>query len=485
MNNEERKIGLLSSNIDFWTIGIYLLLVVCGWVSIYSVTNEEAGEAFSLSTRYGKQLIWMGVSLVAGLSIVLIDTKYFHIFCYPAYWLALGLMLVVLLFGREVNGAKSWLSIGSVRIQPVEFMKIATAMALARFMSSPHFNIQQRDSLFKVACIIFIPVVVVLMQNDTGSALVFAAFFIILFREGFGASLYLVCFYWFLVAVLTFFLTPFSLALMVFVSCVLFEVVSNFQREGVVLAMVRYVALVAAIFLLLFFGFRLLGWGVGGEILLLLAVLATLPILIKNFLRGYSRTILNYTALFVVSVLLIFAVDYAFNNILQAHQKNRILDLVGIQDDPQGVGYNAMQAKIAIGSGGLSGKGFLQGTQTRFSFVPEQSTDFIFCTVGEEHGFIGSVIVVALFVVLILRLLKMGERQNEPFARIYCYGVAAVIFAHFFINIAMAIGLFPVIGIPLPFFSYGGSSLLAFSVMFFIAVRLDSLQFEGTGRKLL
>ncbi len=482
--NSDRKIGLFSSNIDFLTIGIYMLLVIIGWLNIYSVVHES-DAVFDFSSRYGKQLIWAVVSLVVGISIVLIDSRYYHLLSYPFYWLALALMVGVLMFGSTINGARSWLSIGPVSLQPVEFMKIATALALAKFMSSYHFSIQHSRSLFIVAAIIFIPAFVVLLQNDTGSALVFSAFFIVLFREGFGSAIYLVSLYWFIIVVLTFFLTPAALVLIIFLSCVAFEWISNARKEGVLSNLIRYTAIVLGLVLAISGLCLLFDWDLGLGVILPISVGMTSPLLVYYALRGRSRTVLAYFSLFVISVALAFSVDYVFNNVLQPHQQERILDLVGIESDPQGAGYNAMQSKIAIGSGGVMGKGFMQGTQTRFSFVPEQSTDFIFCTVGEEWGFVGSVVVVVLFALLIFRLMRMGERQKEPFARIYCYSVASIIFVHFFINIAMTIGLFPIIGIPLPFFSYGGSSLLAFSIMLFIAVRLDSSQSEGTDRRLL
>lgn len=480
--NQDRKIGLLSSNIDFTTVIIYLALVIMGWVSIYAaVYNDDHRSVFDLSQRYGVQIVWIGLSLVTAISILLIDSKYYHMFSYHFYWLTIVVMIGVMLFGKEVNGAKSWVGIGGFGIQPVEFMKIATGLALARFMSSYDLNIKDRRTLFYVGVIIFLPVMIIILQNDTGSALVFFGFFIVLYREGVGAAIYVVCAIFGLIGVLTFFVEPFALALLLFASAVVVEIASS-RRFA---ATIRYMAIVA----LLFIGVEAVRYmfGYAPELLVsfLTAIGLTLPIVIAYALRGVSKTAIVYFSLFVVGVSMIFVVDYAFQNVLQPHQQIRILDLLGIENDPQGSGYNAMQSKIAIGSGGVFGKGFLQGTQTRFSFVPEQSTDFIFCTVGEEWGFVGSMFVVILFIWLIYRLMRMGERQKEPFARIYCYSVAAVLFMHFLINIMMTIGIFPIVGIPLPFFSYGGSSLLAFTVLLFIAIRLDSSQWEGTSRRLL
>lgn len=479
---ENRKIGLTSSGIDYWTVLIYVVLVIMGWVSIYAaVYNDDHRSIFDLSQRYGVQLLWIGVSFITALSILLIDSRYYHLLSYQAYWLGVAVMVGVMLFGTEVNGARAWISVGSFRVQPVEFMKIVTALALAKYMSAYNFNIRDRRSLFKVGIIIFLPVMLILLQNDTGSALVFAAFFIILYREGFGKALYLLFAFFVVLAIISFFIEPLGLLVVILLSMILMEALLSRNWR----AAVRYTALVVGVFVVVELLRAFMGWQSNPYVSILWSVGLTVPFVLHYFNVSRSRSVLPALGLFIAAVGFTFFVDYAFDNILQSHQQDRVLDLLGLKSDPQGTGYNAMQSKIAIGSGGVWGKGFLQGTQTRFSFVPEQSTDFIFCTVGEEWGFVGSMVVISLFIILILRLMKMGERQNEPFARIYCYSVAAIIFMHFFINIAMAIGIFPVVGIPLPFFSYGGSSLLAFTILVFIAIRLDSTQIEGSLRKLL
>lgn len=479
---ENRKIGLTSSGIDYWTVLIYVVLVIMGWVSIYAaVYNDDHRSIFDLSQRYGVQLLWIGVSFITALSILLIDSRYYHLLSYQAYWLGVAVMVGVMLFGTEVNGARAWISVGSFRVQPVEFMKIVTALALAKYMSAYNFNIRDRRSLFKVGIIIFLPVMLILLQNDTGSALVFAAFFIILYREGFGKALYLLFAFFVVLAIISFFIEPLGLLVVILLSMILMEAILSRNWR----AAVRYAALVVGLFIVVELFRAFIGLVSNPYASVLWSVGLTVPFVLHYFNVSRSRSVLPSLGLFIAAVGFTFFVDYAFDNILQSHQQDRVLDLLGLKSDPQGTGYNAMQSKIAIGSGGVWGKGFLQGTQTRFSFVPEQSTDFIFCTVGEEWGFVGSMVVISLFIILILRLMKMGERQNEPFARIYCYSVAAIIFMHFFINIAMAIGIFPVVGIPLPFFSYGGSSLLAFTILVFIAIRLDSTQIEGSLRKLL
>lgn len=479
---EDRKIGLTSSGIDYITVLIYVVLVIMGWVSIYAaVYNDDHRSIFDLTQRYGVQIIWIGISFLLAISILLIDARYYHMFAYPIYWIGVVIMVGVMLFGKEVNGARSWIGIGPVGIQPVEFMKIFTALALARFMSSYNFNIKEKNALFYVSALIMLPVMIILMQNDTGSALVFAAFLIILYREGFGKALYIVFGFFALIGVLSFYLNPLMLVLLTLVICIGGEMLSS-RRLSYGL---RYLAILIIAFILVEFTRGVFGYQSNSMISLIWAVGVSLPFIAIYAVRKGSRSVWLYVALFAASVSFVSMVDYAFDNVLQTHQQKRILDLLGIENDPQGWGYNSLQSKIAIGSGGVFGKGFLQGTQTRFSFVPEQSTDFIFCTVGEEWGFVGSIIVVILFAWLILRLMQMGERQKESFARIYCYSVAAILFMHFVINISMAIGIFPIVGIPLPFFSYGGSSLLAFTVLLFIAIRLDSSQWEGQSRRLL
>lgn len=474
--DSSEKIGVRSMGIDWWTVLIYLLLVFFGWINIYAaVYNDDHSSIFDIGQRYGKQMFWIGISLFVAISIVLIDGKYYHMLAYPFFWFMLLIMTLVLLFGNETNGAKSWLVIaGGIKIQPVEFMKIATALALARYMSSYHFNIGEFRSVYYIGLIILAPVMVILMQNDTGSALVFLGFFVMLYREGFGKMLYLLTGFVVMLGILSFLLEPVAMLLIIMVACLsTFMIVNRQWRESL-----RYVSMVLLVALGLIW-FMPLYWA------LLIPLVLTLPLLVLYAHRQRISNLMVTVGVFIGALLFTFFVDYAFDNILQLHQQKRILDLLGIENDQKGWGYNVIQSKIAIGSGGLSGKGFLNGTQTKFSFVPEQDTDFIFCTVGEEWGFMGSMSVVILFGLLISRLMIMGERQKEPFARVYCYSVASILLTHFVINVCMTIGLFPVVGIPLPFFSYGGSSLLAFTVLLFIAVRLDSAQNGESGRRLL
>lgn len=473
---------LFAADIDWWTVAIYVVMVFFGWLNIFAaVYDEEHAGIFDLSQRYGMQMLWIGISFFLAVSILLIDSKYWHMLAYPFYFAMLGVMLFVLLFGHVSHGAQSWLSIGSVKIQPAEFMKFVTALALARYMSAYNFDLRTGKAIYYIGLIIGIPVLLILAQNDTGSAMVFAAFFLMLYREGFGNALYVVALMLVFLFVISFLLEPLPILFVVFFLCLAAQGLANRNwRDSA-----RYAALVLLLGTVVFgigtlFGVRISLFGA-----MLTGAALSLPWLVRYGIRHHVTNLWKYVVFFAGAVVFTGLVDYVFDNILQLHQQKRILDLLGIENDPHGWSYNVIQSKIAIGSGGFAGKGFLGGTQTRFSFVPEQSTDFIFCTVGEEWGFVGSLFVVTLFFALILRLMRMGERQKEPFGRIYCYSVAAIFFMHFAINIGMTIGLFPVVGIPLPFFSYGGSSLMAFTILLFVALRLDASQYEESARKLL
>lgn len=466
----------MSSSIDWVTILLYAALVLFGWINIYAaVYNDDHRSIFDLSQNYGKQLLWIGISMFVALSIILIEGRFYHMFAYPIYWTMLLVMLAVMLFGKEVNGAKSWIDLGGgIRIQPVEFMKIATALALARYMSSYNLNIREFKTLYNIGLIIFVPVMLILLQNDTGSALVFFGFFVMLYREGFNKVLYILVGFIILLGVISFLLEPLAVLLIIILLCLVGEAVINRRWMN----SVKYLAIITIITILITVAGLVIGVELSPYISIIIAIVLSLPLLGRYAFANRLDNIWMFVAIFVGALLFTFFVDYAFDNMLQIHQQKRILDLLGIENDPQGWSYNVIQSKIAIGSGGLWGKGFLDGTQTRFSFVPEQDTDFIFCTIGEEWGFLGSIALVAAFIALIIRLMKMGERQKEPFARVYCYCVASILLMHFVINISMTIGLFPVVGIPLPFFSYGGSSLLAFTILLFIAIRLDYKNYD-------
>ncbi len=467
-----RQNSLGIGSVDWSSVLIYVALVVIGWLNIYAAVYDEShASIFDVSQRYGMQMIWIGVSAFVAIAILLIDDKYYHMLAYPFYWGAILMLIAVLFVGKEVHGAKSWIVLGPVALQPTELVKFTTALALARYMSTYTFSIHRFSSIVRMFAIIVLPALIIMLQNDTGSAMVYGAFLFVLYREGFNGWIYVALIMALLLFIFSFLLTPEALLALLVLACVVSEGISNGRWRSKII----YVASVALSTLVLYFGLNLLLHGrLTVYASLLISVLLSLVLVVVYAYRQRLRNVYMYVGLFLASLLFTSTIDYVFNEVLQVHQQKRILDTLGLESDLKGWGYNVNQSKIAIGSGGFFGKGFLGGTQTKFNFVPEQSTDFIFCTVGEEWGFLGTLIVTSLFALLILRLMKMGERQQEPFGRIYCYSVAAIFFFHVMVNIGMTIGLMPVIGIPLPFFSYGGSSLVAFTILFFVAVKLDA-----------
>lgn len=458
--------------VDLGTVLLYLLIVLAGWVSIASASYDDtASDLFAFSHFYMKQLIWVGVALVAGLVVLLLDERFYHMFAWPAYVAGLVLLVGALLFGREVNGAKAWFEFGALRVQPVEFVKIATALALARVMSAYSFSIDRPGDLVKVALVICLPLAIIVLQNDTGSGIVLGSFLFVLYREGLNKWL---CIPVLLVAglfIVSFLLAPMTLLILSIVVCTLSEAMMNGQWRSRVI----YLAALALASILLCILAALIAPGTLDiyDCLLLTTLLSLAGIAVYAY-RSHLNNIFLVLGLFVGTMVFLPTTDYIFNSILKQHQRDRILSFLGIISDPLGTDYNVNQSKIAIGSGGLWGKGFLEGTQIKYGFVPERHTDFIFCTVGEEWGFVGTTFVLALMCLLILRLMRMGERQEEPFGRIYCYCVAAILLFHVLVNVGMTIGLMPVMGIPLPLMSYGGSSLIAFTILLSIAVRLDA-----------
>jgi len=467
--------------VDRWTVLLYVLIVVAGWVSIASASfDEESADLFSFSHFYMKQLVWVGMAWCAALVVLLLDERFYHMLSYPAYFVGVGLLVAALLFGREVNGAKAWFELGPMRVQPVEFAKIATALALARVMSDYSFSIDRPGDLVKVGAVICLPLLVIVLQNDTGSGIVLGSFLFVLYREGLNKWL---CIPVLLIAALfivSFLLSPMTLLVTLILVCTLSEAMMNGHWRSRIV----YLASLALASILLCFAMHFIAPGRMGLYASLLTVtLLSLAVVAVYAFRANLRNIFILVGLFLGAMIFLPTTDYIFNKILQPHQRDRILSFLGIISDPLGTDYNVNQAKIAIGSGGLAGKGFLQGTQIKYGFVPERHTDFIFCTVGEEWGFLGTTFVLALLCLLILRLMRMGERQEEPFGRIYCYCVAAILLFHVLVNVGMTIGLMPVMGIPLPFMSYGGSSLIAFTIMLFIAVRLDASTRQFSFRK--
>ncbi len=417
--------------VDRLTIIIYMLLVVMGWLNIYAaVYNEEHQSILDISQKYGKQLIWISGAAIIAFSILLIDANFYTVFAYVFYGFFLLANILVIFLGREVKGSRSWFRFGDFGIQPAEFMKFATNLALAKFLSNqnilvnPHFRLRLKDIIknykntFIALLFIIVPLILIKkLQDETGLAIVFVAFIIVLYREGLSV---------------------------------------NFLIFGLLATILFVVSLITT--------------QISG-LLITMAVIAASSFL---FIRRVKQNVIIVSLVYVAASGVVLGTNYLYNH-LEEHQKVRIDVLLGRGEvDLKKEGYNVNQAKIAIGSGGFLGKGYLQGTQTKYDFVPEQDTDFIFCTVGEEWGFVGSTVVIFLELLLILRLIFLAERQRSDFSRIYGYGVAAILFFHVAVNIGMTIGLMPVIGIPLPFFSYGGSSLWSFTILLFIFIKLDS-----------
>jgi rod shape determining protein RodA len=402
---------------DWVTVALYASIVFMGWLNIYAVTYDQSANIsiFSLQLNSGRQLLFIAGSIIIIMGILIMDMRFYETFGYVIYGFIMFLLLLVPIIGKEVGGNKAWLGIGSFGVQPSEFAKFATALAVAKYMGSVGFRMDQLRNQVILFVMIGVPMLLILLQKDTGTALVFTVFTVVYFREGMSPMLIIMG----VIAAIIFILT--------------LLVNQNYLFIGI------GVILVSAIML-------------GRKKLKRIGVLTAAAVLVCG---------------------VIFSVDYVVTDVLKPHQQNRVKALINPDADPLGFGWNVTQSKIAIGSGGFTGKGFLKGTQTKFDFVPEQSTDFIFCTIGEEHGWLGSLFIMSLFIGLMLRVIFLAERQKNRFARVYGYAVACIFFFHFAINIGMTIGLFPVIGIPLPFFSYGGSGLWGFTILLFILLKLD------------
>jgi rod shape determining protein RodA len=416
----------LKYSVDWVSIFLYFALVIFGWINIYAaVYDPEAKKSiFDMTINSGRQLVWILTAILLIIMIMVIDFKFYETLAFVIYALTILLLIAVLFFGREIAGSKSWFDLGFIRLQPAEFGKTATAIAIAKYLDSTNAKLDDLKPLVIVGILILMPAVLVLLQGDTGSAIVYASFIILLYREGFH---------------------------------------NFFMVLGIFLVLL----FIATIFLRYeYMDYLLFGIGILGIIGLLLVYFSSMR---KKW--QMSGLVLIGCG---ISLALVLSVDYIISDIMLPHQQKRIDVLVNPDSDPLGAGWQITQAKIAIGSGGVTGKGFLKGTQTKFDFVPDQSTDFIFCTVGEEYGWLGSLALIVGFTALFFRITYLAERQKSRFVRVYGYGVVGVLFFHFMVNMGMAIGLFPVIGIPLPFFSYGGSSLWAFTILLFIFLKLDA-----------
>lgn len=417
-----RQQSTIVNKIDWLVVAIYFTLAFLGWLNIYAaVYDEEVSQSiFDISINSGKQFLWILSSVLIIIVILTVDFRFYDSFAFVLYGLIILLLVFVLFFGTQVAGSTSWFSIGGFRIQPSEFAKFATALAVAKYMSKVGYKITKVKDLFLTACIIVLPPILIILQGDTGTALVYGAFVIVLYREGLNPTVIVIG----------------LIAIALFVLTLIFDKMN--------------------------LTYTIIGAGV--------ISIAFVLLMSKKKLNKA----LTIVAGMVIVLTVIWSVDYFVTDVLKPHQQNRIKALLNPEADPTGYGWNVIQSKIAIGSGGLLGKGYLEGTQTKFDFVPEQSTDFIFCTLGEEQGWVGTTAVIFLFVLLLVRIIIIAERQKETFARVYGYAVASIIFIHFMVNIGMTIGLFPVIGIPLPLFSYGGSSLWGFTILIFILLKIDA-----------
>ena len=480
MYEEKKQPGILRS-LDWLTILIYIILLVCGWFSVCGASYTYGDtDIFSLDTRSGMQIVWIATSIVLGFVLIMFDDRLYDYLAYVFYALLVLLLIATIFNPHEIKGSRSWLVLGPLRLQPAEFAKFATALAISKFLSTYAVSIHNWKH-FAIACgIIVLPMLCIVLQKETGSALVYLAFFLMFYREGMTGSILFTG-----IAMVIYFVvgirfeedmlwgTPTSIGkfavlmlVQVFTAGMVYVFCKNRKLCWQIIGISTLVAIAAVV---------VSKYVIAFDVVFALLVLAAATIGYQVF-QGLSTRLRNYyfIAAFAIGSLVFFNVaDYALEH-MPKHQRERIQLLLGLVEDPRGIGYNVHQSEIAIGSGGLLGKGFLNGTQTKLKYVPEQDTDFIFCTVGEEEGFIGCAFVLLMFLALILRLIRLAERQPFKFGRVYGYCVLSIFLFHVFINVGMVLGLTPVIGIPLPFFSYGGSSLWGFTLLLFIFLRIDA-----------
>ena len=459
-----RELETATREVDWITVSIYLGLVLIGWLMIYAVGSTGTPEVFDLETRHGVQLVWIGFSIFIGAILLIIEGRFYKTFAYIFFGIAVLLLIAVLVAGTEIAGSQSWLVMGPIRIQPSEPAKFATCLALGAYLSSYNVSLQNFKNQIIAAGIIVAPMFLILLQGDAGSALVFSSLFIVLFREGMPAPIYVLGLSVIGLSILSLVFDISTVLMLLIILSTGLLVIQNPQTR----LTVGFLILVLASIYLAMEGYELyttIGLGVFFS-----------AFLIRKIMNTKKRT-----PLYILLIALILSggystiVNYGFNKILQPHQKDRInVWLKPSECDPLGSLYNVTWSKLAIGAGGFAGKGFLEGTITKLDYVPEQATDFIFCTVGEEHGFLGAFALILLFLLLLLRIVLIAERQRSRFTRVYAYGVASILFFHLMVNVGMTMGVMPVIGIPLPFISYGGSSLLAFTILLGILVRLDA-----------
>ena len=469
-------------SLDWWTVAIYVALLVFGWISVCGASYSYGDtDIFSLGTRSGMQIVWIGTSLCLGFVLLMLDDRFYDMFAYILYGALLLLLFITIFNPHQIKGSRSWLVLGPLRLQPAEFAKFATALALAKVMSVYGFTIHRMRDFATVLGVVMVPMLFIVLQRETGSALVYLSFFLMFYREGMPGSVLFTG-----VAMVIYFVVGIR-----YEETMLFDTPTSVGKFVVLLLVQIFTAGMVYVYCKARReAWSILGYGLGITLLALLfsvyvipfdvvwvQVILTVALALWLLWNGLGSRLKNYyfILLFTLgSVAFFYSADYVLNNVMEPHQRVRINVLLGLDEDLAGAGYNVHQSEIAIGSGGLEGKGFLNGTQTKLKFVPEQDTDFIFCTVGEEEGFVGSSMVLLLFLALILRLIHLAERQPMRFGRVYGYSVLSIFLFHVFINVGMVLGLTPVIGIPLPFFSYGGSSLWGFTFLLFIFLRIDA-----------
>lgn len=475
----------LKYSVDWTTIILYLILVIFGWMNVYGASYDfDQSNMFDFSQRAGKQFIWILTAFGIAGTILLIDYKLYNVLAYFIYGAVLLLLIITIFVASDVKGSRSWLIFGPVSFQPAELAKTATALALAKYMSSYNFKLKNWKDYIPLLAIIFTPAALIVLQKETGGALVFLAFLLVLYREGMnGIILLLGSFAVFLfIVIIKFGVVPIqvthgSLGMVlamgfIFSASTIYAYIKSNHKNDI-----YYLLLGVLVLTGIFYGLSFLYPIKYNYVAIGIVIATAIYWAVIETIKRYKK--FNWLIVIILgSVLFSYSADYLFNNVLEPHQQIRIKVVLGMEEDPHGAGYNVNQSKIAIGSGGLIGKGYLNGTQTKLKYVPEQDTDFIFCTVGEEWGFLGSTTLIVIYLLLLLRIIKMAEKQDNKFSRVYGYSVASILFFHIMVNIGMVLGVMPVIGIPLPFLSYGGSSLWSFTILLFILIRLDAARLD-------
>mgnify|MGYP001791738074 FL=1 len=470
----KRSINLWNG-IDKISILLFLVLIIMGLFNIYAaVYNEDHKEILDFSQRYGKQFIWIIAALVIAVFVLIIDNRFYFFFSWFIYGAVMLLLILVLVIGNITYGAKSWFELGGLGLQPSELAKFATALALAGYLNTKRQDLTKLKVIIPAAAIILFPAVLIALQPDMGSAIVFFALFIVLFREGMSPYIFVSGLLVIILFFLALLMNSLNLTILLIAIAILLVWFTTRKWKMLFIGTAIFILVTGMMYLFDRYVFN----GLGNEMIIFVSVILSGVVYAFYIYNKKAISVLIIYLFLVGSILFVNSVGYAFNNLLQPHQKQRVDIVLGLKSDLHGTGYNVNQSIISIGSGGFTGKGYLQGTQTKFKFVPKQSSDFIFCTVGEEWGFLGSFVVIGIYLTLLLRLIFLAERQRSVFSRIYGYGVVSILFTHFFINIGMAIGLVPVIGIPLPFLSYGGSSLWGFTILLFVFLRLDASRTE-------